>query len=532
MSVTALLGASIPQNGQSEHATNHTEQILLQEFAQAWLKLALTAPGYFMEELERSVWLSAFRPPLADDDPAAAAALKTLHSYREPEYRTIKPSLSARKLPAPEAELKFQQYANSRNDKFKRRMPSFFEPDFNDAEPWVLDIPPEVDEVPSQEMMELSDEQKLTLAEYNDAYRDEVGESMDDDNKIRLAEELFAPTPIVPEEILPPVRVGKYEGSQGKERFVLELFAYYSRLKQPSLIFMLDAAETPKQPQTRPSNKCEHGVMHGDWYCCWCAPTYLSAREPWEYVEREFGGRRFKRGKSKWVNRTRMNRPSIFRTKITPSTILLADRTWVIDGVRVPRIWKKLNGVAYSQPAQELLDEWNALAARAEANQNTFCSICGSGPLTYLDHDLCPMCASRVLWHEVAEDRIFVDINVDWNANSLRKDRPNRRIVRNLNRRFIAVGLLYQIWNGDIIKKTAVKRYERLVAYHICGRRAPELAAADGMRSESMQRALTRWTREIIDALIDRVLMETGAMRKATLGGLKSEVQLAQRVST
>jgi hypothetical protein len=124
----AILGASIPQSGQAEHVTNHTEQILLQECAQAWLKLALTAPGYFMEELERSVWLSAFRPPLADDNAAAAAALKTLHSYREPEYRTIKPSLSARKLPAPEAELKFQKHQFN-NIKRKSRGKNRYDPD-------------------------------------------------------------------------------------------------------------------------------------------------------------------------------------------------------------------------------------------------------------------------------------------------------------------------------------------------------------------------------------------------------------------
>jgi hypothetical protein len=105
-----LLGASIPQSGQAELVMNHAEQTLLEECAQAWLRLALIAPAHFMEELERSVWLSVFRPPLADDNAAAAAALKTLHSYREPEYRTIKPSLSARKLPAPEAELKFQKH--------------------------------------------------------------------------------------------------------------------------------------------------------------------------------------------------------------------------------------------------------------------------------------------------------------------------------------------------------------------------------------------------------------------------------------
>jgi hypothetical protein len=104
------------------------EQTLLEECAQAWLRLALSAPGYFMEELERSVWLSVFRPLQANHDAAVATALKALHSYREPEYRNIKPSLSARRLPAPLAELKFQQHQFN-NIKRKHHGTNDYDPD-------------------------------------------------------------------------------------------------------------------------------------------------------------------------------------------------------------------------------------------------------------------------------------------------------------------------------------------------------------------------------------------------------------------
>lgn len=366
----------------------------------------------------------------------------------------------------------FQRYAHSRNDVFKRNMPATRELDDFDPQDFSEQVdtreqvhasgPVHIRDAQTTAHLGLTDGQKQKLAEYEDAYTAETGEEMSSIDYRNLAEELF--------------------GSIGFDVPVPEIPVD----AQPSTAFE-GAIELPRLAQVVPEQKCEHGVWHGDVYCCWCFPQIVDAKDL----------------------------PKIKR--VIPRT-----KGWKKLGlhVRCPHLypdclhdrktwWRDPGDLGDLLRTDRQPPEWEAKLRQAFKDANGFCSVCGT-LVTYAEQGICQQCAQLVLKTSFVQHFGAGILELTYETQ-IRKERPNRSTnrmgfiaaIKNPVRLRLLIAYQFPLAfvPGSKDQERAWGRLRVLESYYFQHRHAALIAAAEKTGTDAMRKKIGRWTEELMVTL-------------------------------